>query len=69
LQRYIHQNPLKEGLVAKLEDYAISSYCDFIRGGGLTDTEFSLALLGRDEWIRLHEVAGEEVLRFLAGLV
>lgn len=61
LQRYIHQNPLKAGLVSKPEDYAFSSYYDFIRGEGLADTGFSLALLGREEWIRLHQVVGQDV--------
>ena len=60
LQRYIHQNPLKAGLVARPEDYAYSSYRDYCRGGGMTDTEFSLALLGREEWMSLHRMVAEE---------
>ena len=60
LQRYIHQNALTAGLVARPEDYAYSSYSDYLGGGGLTDTAFSLALLGREEWFRLHRMAAAE---------
>jgi hypothetical protein len=28
-----------------------------VHGGTLTDTAFSLALLGRNEWLRLHRVS------------
>lgn len=38
LQRYIHQNPLKAGLVIRLEDYLFSSYKEFLVGGELVDT-------------------------------
>ncbi|XFO70195.1 hypothetical protein SPACI_001830 [Sporomusa acidovorans DSM 3132] len=52
LIRYIHQNPVKAGIVGKPEEYKFSSYREYVRGGKLTDTEFSLSLLGRDEWVR-----------------
>lgn len=61
LQRYIHQNPLKAGLVKKLEDYPFSSYREYIFGGELVDTVFSLGILGNDEWIRLHQAITDEV--------
>lgn len=60
LLRYIHQNPLRAGLVGKMEDYAYSSYREYLQGGNLTDTAFSLAMLGRNEWIRLHQISTEE---------
>jgi len=56
LIRYIHQNPIKAGIVVKLEEYRFSSYRDYEHGGTLTDTAFSLGLLGRDEWLRLHQI-------------
>ncbi|MGI6091732.1 MAG: transposase [Veillonellaceae bacterium] len=61
LQRYIHQNPLKAGLVAKLEDYPFCSYREYLFGGELVDTMFSLGMLGREEWVRLHQVITDEV--------
>jgi len=56
LIRYIHQNSIKAGIVGTLEEYRFSSYRDYVRGGTLTDTAFSLGLLGRDEWLRLHQI-------------
>ena len=49
LQRYIHQNPLKAGLVTKLEEYPFSSYREYLFKGELVDTVFSLGLVGKDE--------------------
>lgn len=44
LVRYIHQNPLKAGIVSKLEEYEWSSYNDYINPNNnlLTDTTFLL---------------------------
>jgi len=60
LLRYIHHNPVKAGMVAKMEEYRHSSYRDYLNGGNFTDTSFSLAMVGRDEWIRLHNIFQEE---------
>lgn len=60
LLRYIHQNPLKAGLVGKLEEYAFSSYREYLQDSYLTDTEFSLSLVGRNEWIRFHQIVEVE---------
>lgn len=59
LLRYIHQNPLKARLVAKMEDYEFSSYRKYLYGGNLTNTTFSYSMVGKDEWIRLHKVSEE----------
>ena len=50
LLRYIHQNPLKVGIVEKIEDYRYSSYREYLYGGSLVDTAFSLSMVGRNEW-------------------
>ncbi|WP_378954891.1 transposase [Pelosinus sp. sgz500959] len=60
LIRYIHQNPLKAGIVTRMEDYIYSSYREYLYGRSLTDTAFSLELVGREEWIRLHNIFEEE---------
>jgi len=57
---YIHQNPLKTGIVNQLEDYQYSSYLDYVQGGNLTDTVFSLNLVGKEEWLRLHQIIIED---------
>ena len=60
LQRYIHQNPLKAGLVSKLDEYFFSSYREYLFGGGLVDTAFTLELIDREEWICLHQVQAND---------
>lgn len=60
LLRYIHQNPIKAGLEEKMEEYPFCSYRDYIHGGGLTDTSLSLSLVGKAEWVKVHELDGEQ---------
>lgn len=35
--RYIHQNPVKAGIVKRIKDYPWSSYCDYITGSSNDD--------------------------------
>ncbi|HHU31144.1 MAG TPA: transposase [Clostridia bacterium] len=46
--RYIHQNPLKAGLVKDLKLYKWSSYNEYINGGTITDIDFVLDLFDVD---------------------
>ena len=46
--RYIHQNPVKAGLVKNASDYAWSSYQDYTDGAKLVDTEFALEIFNQD---------------------
>ena len=50
LTRYIHQNPLRAGIVNDLEMYRWSSYRDYIKKvhASLTDTQFILELFSPD---------------------
>lgn len=46
LIRYIHQNPVKAGMVCDIKEYEWSSYNDYIKSSGkLTDIEFALNML------------------------
>lgn len=47
LQRYIHQNPAKEGL-SEIENYKWSSYREYIQKAWITDTKFILNLFSED---------------------
>ena len=47
--RYIHQNPLKAGMVENIEDYYWSSYNDYLNGNGISDTEFILNIFSRNK--------------------
>ncbi|MBQ2931951.1 MAG: transposase [Clostridia bacterium] len=56
LMRYIHQNPVKAGMVDKPEEYIWSSYSDYINlKNELTDIEFGLSILSEEEDQALKE--------------
>ena len=52
--RYIHQNPIKAGLCRRIEDYAYSSYLEYLNAGSLVDTEYVLHQISVEEFIHLH---------------
>jgi len=60
LIRYIHQNPIKAGLVVNLEAYQYSSYLEYLQGGQLTDTKFALEIIGKENWGSFHRYFAEE---------
>ena len=61
LVRHIHQCPIEARLVEKMEDYPYSSYREYIWGGDLAETAFSIVLAGQREWTRLHAEPSEAV--------
>ena len=79
LIRYIHQNPIKAGVVEKVEDYPYSSFLEYINKSDLANTDFLLKMVSKKEFIRFHQEIGsmtfrvtdskkktdEDVLRFL----
>ncbi|MBE6931933.1 MAG: transposase [Ruminococcaceae bacterium] len=52
--RYIHQNPTKAGLCKRVDEYAYSSYLEYIDQGDLVDTDYILQQATLDEFIGLH---------------
>ena len=52
--RYIHQNPIKAGLVKNCADYDYSSYNAYFVTAPLVDTDFTLSLMSIDEFKRIH---------------
>jgi putative transposase len=48
---YIHQNPLIDGLVHRIEDWEFSSFLDFIgfRNGTLVNKELAFEITGLDK--------------------
>ena len=49
--QYIHQNPLRAGLVSRLEDWPYSSFIDYarLRNGTICDKELACHLIGFDK--------------------
>ena len=65
---YIHQNPIKAGLVKKMEDWNYSSFKDYVglRGGKLCDKQLAFQLLDLDSktlYQDSYEVINNEVLK------
>jgi len=64
--RYIHQNPLKAGLVKELEHYPWSSYREYITKGKFTDINYALGLFNNDrlkatrEFKDFHKTEGQQ---------
>lgn len=45
VQRYIHQNPVKAGMVKHAEEYKWSSFCEYVNKANLVDVNFSLEMI------------------------
>ena len=66
LVRYIHQNPLKAGIVDKIEDYKWSSYREYYMcSDAIADKEFVSEMLPAEEFIKYHQI--EETECFFLG--
>lgn len=53
LLRYIHQNPVKAGIVKSISSYTWSSYCNYINNSGFTDTDEFLGMFSEDREIAI----------------
>lgn len=55
--RYIHQNPIKAGLVKEAKDYAYSSYREYVnpQENQLSDIDFVFDFVGREGFVKYHE--------------
>lgn len=54
LIRYVHQNPVKAGIVKDISDYEHSSYKEYISTPILTDTEFVMEMMNLEELKEFH---------------
>lgn len=60
--RYIHQNPIKSGLIKELIDYKWSSFNEYLDTdiNGLTDTDTILKMISKDQFIEFHKNANDD---------
>lgn len=58
--RYILNNPVKAGICDSSADYPLSSARDYFTGGGITDTDFAEAIMGRDALIEYLTVPSDD---------
>ena len=60
--RYIHQNPVKAGIVKSIDDYRFSSYNDYIvEESDIVDLDFAFSLLKKDEFIALNNEKNDDI--------
>ena len=59
--RYIHQNPVKAGIVKKCSEYEFSSYNSYFKKNSFVNTGFALELMGIDEFERIHLQPGSDM--------
>lgn len=55
LIRYIHQNPVKAGIVERCEDYYHSSFIEYVNKKELTDTNFLLQMISLKDFVEYHQ--------------
>ena len=55
LIRYIHQNPIKAGIVEKCEDYPHSSFVEYMYEKKLTDADFLFQMVSLKEFVDYHQ--------------
>ena len=53
--RYIHMNPVKAGICDEPGDYTYSSYNDYTRGRGITDTDLIMGIMDRNDFRKYHK--------------
>ncbi len=58
--RYIHQNPVKAGLCTRSEDYAYSSWREYLTKPWLADVDVTESLIEREDLIEFHRLSGQE---------
>lgn len=60
--RYIHQNPVKAGLVSNVGEYLYSSYNCYLepKNNSLVDVDFVLEIIGREQLIEFHREMSDD---------
>ena len=60
--RYIHQNPVKAGIVKSIDDYRFSSYNGYIdEDSDIVDFDFAFSLMKKDEFIAFNNEKNDDV--------
>ena len=58
--RYIHQNPVKAKLCAKVEDYPFSSFAEYLNESAIVDTEFAPGMIDRKDFVDFNNAANSD---------
>ena len=65
LIRYVHQNPIKAGMVKKLSEYPYSSYNEYLSAEIICDTELVYEMISKSEFEDFH--AEMEEIKFVVS--
>lgn len=55
LIRYVHQNPIKAGIVDEIGAYPYSSYVEYVNDAELADTAFLFEMISKNEFVDYHK--------------
>jgi len=58
--RYIHNNPVKAGMVKKCEDYAYSSYMDYLKKNSIISKDICMGLMSKNDYITFHNKSNKD---------
>ena len=58
--RYIHNNPVKEGMSKSTDNYRWSSYNEYRKSNNLVDVEFVFGMMDRDQFVNFHNQHDDE---------
>ena len=60
--RYIHQNPIKAGIVKNIGEYSFSSYNDYIiEERGLVDIDFVLEIIAKEDFAKFNNEKNDDI--------
>ena len=58
--RYIHQNPVKAGLVKKCEEYPYSSYKLYFIDSTLINKQFAFSMINEEQYKSFHGITSDD---------
>ena len=64
--RYIHQNPVKAKICAKVAEYPFSSFGEYLHKSRLIDTSFALGMIERGEFAKFNNAPNSDTCLELA---
>ena len=60
--RYIHQNPVKAGIVKSIDDYLFSSYNDYVNEDSkIVNFDFAFSIMKKDEFIAFNNEKNDDI--------
>ncbi|SCM78957.1 transposase [uncultured Sporomusa sp.] len=60
--KYIHNNPVKAGLVKSAKEYPWSSYHEYINSNNLIDVDLVLGMMNKEQFIDIHNQPSSEAV-------